>query len=173
MTSFGGDTVRQLDELLTLLETDTQYLRTSLQRLDQLRALLIKRDEPGLSELLRTVQAESALYQANELRRRQLGRTLASALGLPAEKLRLSDLQGYLPDEKRQILARKHSELRELVQRVHREYEKTAMLLAELARFNRQLLEAVVTISGQSIITYQANGSAKFSADAAFINCKF
>jgi len=54
----------KVDELLVILDKDTQQIQESLSRLNELRSLVIKRDDAALGKLLERIQYESDSYRA-------------------------------------------------------------------------------------------------------------
>ena len=61
-----------IDKLLAVLDVDIQHVGEVLIRLDELRSLIVKRDEESLGELLESIQKESNEYSANEKSRQKL-----------------------------------------------------------------------------------------------------
>ncbi len=62
----------KVDELLTVLDRDIRYIRENLSRLNELRSLVVKRDDASLRKLLGSIQSESNSYKDNELKRHLL-----------------------------------------------------------------------------------------------------
>jgi len=73
-----------LDKLLAVLNKDIQHIQDSLSWLNELRSLVIKRDDVALSKLLQSIRAESDSYVSNERQRQSLRKDLANALGCQA-----------------------------------------------------------------------------------------
>ena len=57
----------KVDELLIILDKDAQHIQESLSRLNELRGLVIKRDDAALGKLLGSIQSESNSYRSQEL----------------------------------------------------------------------------------------------------------
>ncbi len=51
--------------LLTVLDRDILHIQQSLLRLDELRDLVVKRDDATLRRLLESIQSESKTYKEN------------------------------------------------------------------------------------------------------------
>ena len=62
----------KVDELLTVLDRDIRYIRENLSRLNELRSLVVKRDDASLRKLLGSIQSESNSCKDNELKRHLL-----------------------------------------------------------------------------------------------------
>ena len=91
----------KVDKLLTCLDKDSQHIQESLSQLNKLRSYVIKRDDSGLSKLLKTIQAETSSYRNHESKRQTIRKELANALGFNTEQMTLSALEARLPKEKK------------------------------------------------------------------------
>ncbi|MHC4455543.1 MAG: hypothetical protein ACYS0I_00390, partial [Planctomycetota bacterium] len=89
------------DELLVVLDRDIQHIEKNLSRLNELRSLVIKRDEAALRKLLETIKADSDSYASNESKRQSLRKELADAIGCDVHQMTLSVLEDNLSKEKR------------------------------------------------------------------------
>ena len=159
--------------LLKVLENDITYIETSLKTLDQLRQLVIKRDEKGLRQLLDDIRGQSMGYCQNELRREQLRAELAHlAQCLPAE-MTLSHLETYLDQDTREKIQTQKKRLRLLTRQLKREVKNTGLLLNDCARLNRALLKAMLQSQATQGLTYQLNGSIKRNASMNMLNLSF
>jgi hypothetical protein len=87
---------RKIPALLEVLDADIRHLESALSGLDTLRTLLIKREDAALEQLLAGIVQQAEAYRANEQRRQQLRRELASDLGWAEGDLTLSRLQSVL-----------------------------------------------------------------------------
>ncbi|MHC4417728.1 MAG: flagellar export chaperone FlgN [Planctomycetota bacterium] len=163
----------KIDELLVCLDRDIEHMEESLQRLDELRALVVKRDDATLSKLLEGIQAESDDYAANESRRQCIRKELARALGCGFEQVTLSKLEAVLGNEQRAEVAGRKAMLKSLVEKLRKEHLSTALLLSECAKFNGRLLRSVFNFVRAGTVTYNSDGSAKRQTDAAFMNLQF
>lgn len=163
----------KIDELLVVLDEDSRHVREALSRLDELRSLVIKRDEAALGRLLKTIGDESDSYCANESKRQSLREELAAASGCSVAEMTLSRLEAMLPGEKQVQVAQRKAELRLLTEELKREYLKTTMLLSDCARFNSVLLRGVLELGRTGAITYSSDGAAKLQTDTAFVSMQF
>jgi transposase len=164
---------KTIDDLLEVLDTDSRLIQQSLLRLDEMRSLVIRRDEQGLSRLLDTIQAEAAEYQRNESRRTTLRRKIADAFAGDPKQVTLSWLQSVLPPTKSSLLAERKTTLKALTDSLKTEYAKAAMLLADCARFNRLLLTSIIEFGRTHACTYNPDGSAKTQSSAGLVNLQF
>ena len=167
------ETEDKIDELLGVLDGDIQHVHDSLLRLNELRGLVLKRDDVGLGELLGSIQSEVESYKSHVSERRSIREELANALGCNREQMTLSLLEEMLTGNKKTEMAEKKAKLRSLVAELKREYLSTAMLLSDCVRFNRLLLRSVFELGRTETVTYGCDGYAKMQADASFVNLRF
>ena len=163
-------TEEKIDELLVVLDENIRNMRESLSRLDELRGLVVKHDEPALAGLLETIRAESDSYRSCELKRQSIRKELAVILGCDVEHVTLSRLEGTLAGEKKAQVAKRKAELRSLAGKLKKEHLKTTMLLSDCARFNGALLRGILELGRTGAITYTSDGSTKAQADSGFVN---
>ena len=57
----------KVDELLLVLDEDIRHIQQSLSWLNELRSLIIKRDDASLGKLLELIRSESEGYRKHEL----------------------------------------------------------------------------------------------------------
>ncbi len=171
MTPNDTDRDALLEELAAFLEMRIDGQRQTLARLDALRAAVIRRDEPALSELFDQVRIDNAAGQELDAIQLRLGRRLASAFGLD-EPVNLTRLCGVLDAQPREVVRQKQQLLLELTRRVQTEHTAAEMLLRECARCNRQLLEAILGRSSQTV-TYTAQGQNRVDMHRGLVNLKY
>ena len=82
----------KVDQLFGVLDEDIRYIRENLSRLNELRSLVVKRDDTSLRKLLESIQSDSNSYKDNELKRRSLRKELATAFNCGFEQMTLSRL---------------------------------------------------------------------------------
>ncbi len=170
-TIFGLE--EKIDELLVVLDENIRNMRESLSRLDELRGLVVKRDEPALAGLLETIRGEADSYRSCELKRQSMRKELAVLLGCEVEHVTLSRFEGILAGEKKAQVAKRKAELRSLTGKLKKEHLKTTMLLSDCARFNSLLLKSIFDLGKTGMVYYNSNGAAKRQTDAAFVNLEF
>ena len=163
----------KVDELLAVLDKDIQHIQDSLSRLNELRSLVIKRDDAALGELLENIQGESNSYTSNELKRQSIRKELANAMGCNLRKMTLSMLEAGLAKAKKAQVAERKEKLRSLTKELKREHLGTAMLLSDCARFNSLLLRSIFDLGKTGMVYYNSNGAAKRQSDTAFVNLEF
>jgi len=163
----------KVDELLGVLDGDIHHIQNSLLRLNELRALVVKRDDVELAKLLESIQAESDSYKSHELKRDLIRRELADALGCSLEQMTLSRLEDVLPDDRKARVAAKKAELKELTNELKKEHLSTAMLLSDCARFNRQLLQSIFDLGNMGMLYYNSRGTTKRGVTETFVNLQF
>ena len=159
--------------LLGVLQQDVRHIEQSLDFLDRLRSLLIKRDEQGLKALLQEIQQENETYRHHERRRDQLRQELATLTAcLPAE-MTLSHLETYLESTTRRDIRQCKLHLRDLSRRLQAEYRATTLLLHDLSRLNRALFKAIFQPPNAPPMTYGVNGSLKRDNRLGMLNLSF
>jgi len=161
-----------VDDMLGVLERDVQHIERTLLFLNELRGLVIKRDEQNLGRLLEEIRAEAQDYSANEQRRRTIRGQLAVLLGYKPEELTLSVLRMRLDKPAKSAVAEKQDRLRTLAQRLQREYIATASLLSDCARINSRLLKVIFERSRTGLVCYDSQGTAARESDAAFMSMR-
>jgi hypothetical protein len=160
----------KVDGLLTALDNDIQHIQDSLYQLNELRGLVIKRDDVALAKLLGTIRAKADSYAANESKRQSIRKGLANALGWTVEQTTLSRLETALSGGTKAQVASKRAELQSLINKLKKEHLSTAMLLSECARFNNLLLRGIFDLGRTGTLTYRANGATKWQTDKTFVN---
>jgi predicted ATP-dependent endonuclease of OLD family len=162
-----------IDEFLAILDRDIEQLRRSIERLNDLRALVIKRDDKSLHNLLLVIRTDSQEYRDNESRRQSIRARLAHALGCSLREMTLSRLQTIAGEHKRSRISETADNLRTLGASLRTQHAATTLLLADCARFNKQLLHCILNRSHGREITYNASGAAKTQVDTGFMNLRF
>jgi hypothetical protein len=173
MTATAIEIEANIDELLLCLDNDIKHLRGSLSLLNDLRSLVIKRDEASLGSLLESMQTESDNYKSQELRRYAIRKELSLALGCDPAQVTLSKLEGVLREEEKAQVVKRKAELKALINKLKKEHLSTALLLSECARFNRQLLKSILNFGKTGTVYYDSDGSTKQQSDTAFVNLQF
>jgi hypothetical protein len=173
MTATASEIGHKIDELLLCLDKDIEHVRESLSLLNELRRLVIKRDDASLGKLLESIQTESDAHKSQELKRQAIRRELALALGCGPEKVTLSKLESVLAEEEKAQVAQRKAELKALIKELRKEHLSTALLLSECARFNRLLLKSILNFGKTGTVYYDSNGSTKQQGDTAFVNLQF
>lgn len=163
----------KIDELLSVLDMDVDEMQKSLSRLNELRGLVIKRDDSALEKLLEKIRAESDSYMANKLRRQSIREELAVALDCEFEQLTLSRLEAETSTEKKAQIAQRKAELKALATELRKEHLNTALLLSDCARFNRMLLNSLLDLTRTESLIYNSSGEASRQTDTAFVNLHF
>jgi hypothetical protein len=160
----------KIDELLLVLDEDILHIKQSLSRLNELRSMVIKRDDVALGKLLELIRSDSEGYRKHELHRRSIRKELANALGFGLEQTTLSKLETCLPEEKKVQVIEKKMKLKSLIKELRKEHLSTALLLSDCARFNRMLLKGVFDPGKTRTVYYGSNGTTKQQNDMAFVN---
>jgi len=160
----------KVDQLLVCLDRDAQHMQESLQQLNEMRRLVIKRDEAALGKLLENIQGASDGYRNHELNRKSLRKELAESLGFDIEQMTLSALESCLPEATKDRVTQMKTKLRSLSSELKKEYLSTALLLSECARFNNLLLKGILGLGKIESVHYKSNGETRRHIDTAFVN---
>ncbi len=163
----------KVDELLAVLDRDIRHMQESVVRLNELRSLVVRRDDMALSKLLESIKSQSDGYQSNESKRQSIRKELATALNCSLGQMTLSRLEAELTGEKKARVTEKKAKLRSLAEQLKNEHLGTAMLLSDCARFNNKLLNSIFELGRTGTITYDSSGSAKRQTDRGFVNLRF
>ena len=158
-----------VEELLVVLVEDIEHIGSMLQRLDQLRGAVIKKDEDFLRTLLDAIQDETEKHSMIESRRSDIRCRLAISLGCDETEMNLSKLCLHLEPGPRKMIEVKQAELKELAEKLKREHSITAMLLKECARLNSMMLRGIFA-KGNPTVMYNARGNASWQAQREIVN---
>jgi len=170
MNATASEIQDKVDKLLTCLDKDSQHIQESLSQLNKLRSYVIKRDDSGLSKLLKTIQSETSNYRNQESKRQTLRKELANALGFNTEQMTLSALEALLPKGKKEQIIKKKAKLMSLIKELKKEHLSTILLLSECARFNNLLLKSIFDLGKTGSVYYNSNGATKQQTDMVFVN---
>ena len=162
----------RIDELLAILDKDIQHIQESLSWLNELRSLVIKRNDTALSQLMQTIRTEADSYSATESKRQLIRKALADIFGCSVKKVTLSMLQNVLPEEQKAQVEDRKTKLRTLIKELRKEHLSTAMLLSDCAKFNNQLLKALFELGDKGTTFYQPDGATKRRNDTTFVNMR-
>jgi len=163
----------KVNELLVCLDKDIEHIQKSLSNLDELRSLVIKRDDAALGRLLENIQAGSDTYREHESKRQSIRTELAKSFGCNVRDMTLSKLELSITEAKRARIIQSKAKLRALIEKFRKEYSSTAILLSECARFNNLLLKSILDLGNTGMVYYKANGTTKTQNESAFVNMKF
>lgn len=173
MRSMATNVELQINELLGVLDGDIQYLNANLALLDELRSLVVKRDEAQLCRLLEKVQKQPESNHNIESKRTSIRIKLAETLGWDLTNVTLSKLETVAGSSQRPLLSEKKKALRSLTARLRKEYFRTTLLLSDCARFNRLLLSSIMESGGGGEVVYTSHGTKKQQSQTAFMDMQF
>ncbi len=173
MNTTTTELTERVDELLLVLQKDLVHIERSIEKLSELRELVIRRDDSGLNRLLEQIQSQSREYIENQKLREQLRRQIARILGWPVDEVRLGRLQQTVSAEQAIHVGQVRRRLQDVISRLQNEHAGTVMLLADLARFNNMLLNTILETGQACGITYDARGGTSRGGEIAFVNLQF
>lgn len=165
---------KKVDKMLVCLDKDVKQIQQNLSYLNEMRSLIIKRDDVALGKLLQKAQEESEAYKENETNRQSIRQELADFLGCSIEEITLSKVEESLPEISRNKIIEIRENLRSLIGEFRREYASTVMLVSECDRFNKLLLRSIFDISKTGSFSYDSRGTTRrHDGEAALMNMKF
>ncbi|MHC4757120.1 MAG: hypothetical protein ACYTE8_00525 [Planctomycetota bacterium] len=159
-------------QMLFCLEKDIQHIQQILEHLDEIRALVLKRDENALKELLEELHFKTNEYSDQESQRNSFRKELAEAFNCDPQHITLSKLEEFLPEQLQAKVQEKKSELKILTDKLKKEHLNTVLLLAECARFNRLVFNKIFGCGKTSASTYNSSGNANKQGGKNFMNFK-
>jgi hypothetical protein len=160
----------KVNALLVCLNKDVQRLEEVQLQLDELRRLIIKRDDDALGKLLESIQTQTEAYRQHELNRQAIRQQLATAIGSDSRQVTLTTLETILPRATKDKIIEVKIKIKALIAKLRKEHSSTALLLSECARFNNLLLRSIFNLSKREGFSYNSNGAAKRQTDVALIN---
>lgn len=163
----------KVDQLLAVLDRDIQQLRQNISRLDELRSMVIKRDDDSLDKLLKSIQGEQDGYKENEQKRQLLREEIAVTLDCKPGEITLTRLETELSAAKKTEVAGRKITLQTLAGQLKREHLSTAMLLSNCSRLNSRLLAGIFKPGKTETVTYGSKGTTERQMNTAFINLQF
>jgi len=170
MRTFESEIEEKVDELLVCLEIDARRMQENLSCLNELRGLVIKRDDVALGRLLEGIRAKADRLAGHETDRQSKREELAHMLGCKLERITLSELASRVSQDTRERISAMQAKLRSLAEELKSEHMSTSMLLSECARFNSLLLRSVFDLSQTGAVYYGSNGATKRHVDKALMN---
>lgn len=147
----------EIQQLLEFLDSGADSIDRMLDMLSQLRAALIRRDEPALRQMQDTLPQVAAERLEMESQLRAICRKFASLLTCPAEQINLTKIASLAPAHQHAQICEKQQSLQTRVNRLAVEHRSTEMLLRECERLNRLLLAGMMGSASQTV-TYTPSG---------------
>lgn len=167
------ETEGKVQQLLAILEEDIRRSEKTLNWLDQLRGMVIKRDDAGLNSLLTEIQGQGRNYKNSDSQLHGLRREIARNLGCNFKQVTLTRLQGELSGQMLDEANKVKENLQNVCLKLRKEHAATVMLINECARFNKLLLQNILEICRTDTVTYDTKGLADRDGRAAFMNLQF
>ena len=163
----------QVETLQTVLDRDIDHLNFTTDVLDQLRSLVIKRDDSGLTALLDEVRTRNNAMRGQDEMREGLRTTLATVVGCSENTPTLSELVRWLPQSFASALQQKRATLQTQVETLQRQWQLTSLLLHDCARINRRLFEAIFKPPATQRRTYGPAGTQTSQAQSNLLNMHY
>ena len=162
-------TKRLVDRLSSVLDDEIALLELRRRQLEAMTACVVNRDDPALERLLKEMEQTRDVQASADSRLRQAREELAAAFGLDPSQFRLGGLIDRLPESDRHRLVERRRRVAGLVQTVRKQHLRAAVLVAECARVNRRLMEALMPRTA-ALTTYGAGGSDSWRADSGLVS---
>lgn len=170
MKAIASEIEEKVDELLACLDTDVKHIEESLSHLNELRSLVIKRDDATLGRLLESIRAGSSRHADHDAKRQAIRKDLAKMLGCEFERMTLTALASRVPESRKRQIKETQATLRALTEKLRKEHTSTALLLSECARFNNLLLKSVFNLGRTGGVYYDSSGGTKRQTAAALMS---
>jgi len=158
-----------IDPLIEVLEKDMEHIDSTLEMLDQLRGMVIKRDDKSLNLLLEKARIKTEKYASVENRRQMIRKELARIWGCETKEMTLTNMIKILPPERSRQVRQTKDKLESLLLRFKAEHLSTFMLLSECSRFNDVMLSALLN-GRRDESTYNRQGSMKWQSKESIMN---
>ena len=158
-----------IDPLIEVLEKDIEHIDSTLEMLDQLRGMVIKRDDKSLNLLLEKARIKTEKYAAVENRRQMIRKELARIWGCEIKEMTLTNMIKILSPERSRQIRETRDKLESLLLRFKAEHLSTFMLLSECSRFNEVMLSALLN-GRRDESTYNRQGSLKWQNKQSIMN---
>ena len=127
----------------------------------------------GLKSCWKRSKNDAQRFNNQDAVRNQVRRQIAAELGLPVEDVRLSVLKDMVSTEQSEKMITLRTELIEAVTNLRSEHATTVLLLADLARFNRSILDGMFGNGKATGVTYDARGGTKRHGDNSLMSIQF
>jgi len=164
-TTAGG----MVRELLDVLDDEIELLNLRRSQLEVLSGAMLDRDEQAVGELLGEIEDSAQRQAATDLKLQAVRIALASAMGISAEGLKLSDIIEALRADVRPQVNYRRQQVILLIEALRAQHMETAFLVHECARINRVLLEGLFQIDPRPV-TYAAGGKAGWAPHVGLID---
>ena len=158
-----------IDPLIAVLENDIEHIDSTVEMLDQLRSMVIKRDDKSLNLLLEKARIKAQKYATVENRREMIRKELARIWGCETKEMTLTKMIHILPPERSEQVRQARNKLESLLARFKAEHLSTYMLLSECSRFNGEILSALLS-GRRDESTYNRQGSMKWQNKQSIVN---
>jgi len=156
-------------ELLDVLDDEISLLNLRRSQLELLAGAMLDRDERAVGELLGDIEELAGRQTTADLKLQAVRTTLATAMGIPTEGLKLSDIVDSLPADLRAQIDYRRQQIILLIEALRTQHTETAVLVHECARINRILLEGLFRID-TTPVTYAAGGKRGWTPEAGLID---
>jgi hypothetical protein len=143
---------RLTEELFAFLDDSILSTRQMLEKLTELRAAVIRRDEKSLQWMAEQMPQLTTHRDSMQQRQRQISESFAGPVNCEPGKISLSYLARFLEIPMRNELKTKQKLLAELIGQLSREHLGTELLLRECERLNRMVLDSLVGRGNQTCI---------------------
>jgi len=157
-----------VDDLMAVLDDQAGLLDAKRAQLASLSEMLLRDDNEAIEAML--IEIERAEETQTLLARtlQALRRALAGGFGRDPSRFTLSWLIGRLSEPRSTELAARRSRISEKVREFRRQHLQTTVLLTECSRITGMMLDQLSPAG--SVVTYDAEGSDRWRADAGILD---
>ena len=160
-----------IENLFVFLDDSISSTRQMLEKLTELRAAVIRRDEKSLQQISEQMPELSSGRDSMQQYQRQICDSFAGVLNCPPEKVTLSYISEFLKSAKKIEMKTKQQLLRELISRLSGERLGTELLLRECERLNRMVLDGIIGRANQTC-TYGSAGRIQRDMHCAIVSTR-
>lgn len=157
--------------LLDVLDEAVALQEGALEELADLADAVRARDDDAVENLLVRLGRTRASLDDAERRCDAERLRLGARLGLGAEAATLGRIADALGGPDARALEERRTRIREVTEAVRRRHLRTAVLLAQVARVNRELLQGLFSRSGTTR-TYRTDGTAPWHPERGLVDAR-
>ena len=157
-----------VEELLVVLDDETELLEVKRSQLADLSKMLLRNDNEAVEVLLGQIERAEETQVLLARRLQTLRGTLAGAFGCKAKELNLSWLIARLPRAQALALIHRRQQVSDKVGEFRRQHMQTTIFLTECSRITGMMLDSLAP-SG-SVVTYDTEGSDRWRVEAGLLD---
>jgi len=169
MISLTPDIQSLIEQLLRIMDEEIALLDVRRRQMGLLAEAILDSDDDAMEKLLSQIEHAQQQQSAVDLRLSAIRNTIALALKMATDQMRLSWLIKQLPPQEAVEIEYRRQQIILLVSKFRRQHMTTAILLVESARINRMMLESIFP-QGETVETYDAGGVRPWRRSAGLVD---